>query len=245
MTKSVEHGLETVEPLIRAGPCSQARHQSKATSWAASQAASWATSQAAEVDSRGDHAAVCKCGGYKTIRHSRIVAMLRRILRESSAAVAPTEVPVHGWRRADGTGARLDVAYWADGVRHYVDVTVRHPRAVKYRIAAARADGAAAAEAERNKRLRYPAMADRGLSAVRPFAVESFGRFGEEALAVLGEARHRVAERVGRRASGSVASRWFGLLQCQLVLAQHEAAMAIEGARMAPLGLASLPFVRQ
>ena len=31
---------------------------------------------------------------------------------------------MHGWRRADGTGARLDVAYWAEGARHYVDVTV-------------------------------------------------------------------------------------------------------------------------
>ena len=196
----------------------------------------------AEVDSRGDHAAVCKCGGYKTIRHSRIVTKLRQILRESGAAVAPTEVPVHGWRRADGTGARLDVAFWADGVRHFVDVTVRHPRAVKYREAAARADGAATREAERNKRIRYPALADQGLAAVRPFAIESFGRFGEEALAVLGEARHRVAERSGRRTAGCVASRWFGLLQCQLVLAQHEAVMAMEGARVPPLAVAGLPF---
>ena len=62
---------------------------------------------------------------------------------------------------------------------------------------------------------------------------------------MLGEARHRVAERVGRRASGSVASRWFGLLQCQLVLAQHEATMAMGGARVAALGLVSLPFERR
>ena len=57
------------------------------------------------------------------IRRFRIVTTLRRIPRESGAAVAPTDVPVHGWRRADGagapltgarlTGARLDVAYWA------------------------------------------------------------------------------------------------------------------------------------
>ena len=196
------------------------------------------------MDSRGDHAAVCKCGGYKTIRHSRIVTALRRILRESGAAVAPTEVPVHGWRRADGTGARLDVAYWADGIRHYVDVTIRHPRALKYRAAAARVDGAAAAEAERNKRARYPALADQGLAAVRPFALESFGRLGEEALAVLGDARQRVAERLGRHAAGCVAGRWFGLLQCQLVLAQHEAAVAMQGTRVAPVGVVSLPFAR-
>ena len=44
---------------------------------------------------------------------------------------------------------------------------------------------------------------------MRPFAIESFGRFGEEALVVLGDARQRVAERTGRRAAGSVASHWF------------------------------------
>ncbi len=49
-----------------------------------------------------------------------------------------------------------------------------------------------------------------GSSAVRPFAVESFGRLGEEVLAVLGEAWHRVAERVDRQAAGGVAERSFG-----------------------------------
>ena len=62
---------------------------------------------------------------------------------------------------------------------------------------------------------------------------------------MLGEARHRVASRSGRRVSGSVASRWFGLLQCQLVLAQHEAAMAMGGAQVAPLGVAGIPFERR
>ena len=54
----------------------------------------------------GDHAAPCKCGGYKTICHSRLVTVLRAILRESGAAVDPREVTVPGWRRHDG----LDVA---------------------------------------------------------------------------------------------------------------------------------------
>ena len=199
----------------------------------------------AAVDSRGDHAAICKCGGYKTIRHSRIVATLRRILRESGAAVSPTEVPVHGWRRADGTGARLDVAYWADGSRHYVDVTIRHPRAQKYRARAALVDGAAAAEAERNKRARYPASADAGLSAVEPFVLESFGRLGPAALQLLGDARQRVAERRGARSvtRDGVAHRWFALLQSQLLQAQHEAVVAMWGASFAPLAVVSVPFL--
>ena len=57
--------------------------------------------------------------------------------------------------------------------------------------------------ATRSKRVRADRLlADQGLAAVRPFAVESFGRLGEEALAVLGDARHRVAERIGRQAAG-------------------------------------------
>eukprot|EP00973_Karenia_brevis_P095641 12428321-Karenia_brevis.AAC.1 len=37
----------------------------------------------ASVDVLGNQAVVCKYGGYKTIRHSRLVHLLRSILRES------------------------------------------------------------------------------------------------------------------------------------------------------------------
>eukprot|EP00973_Karenia_brevis_P025932 3578193-Karenia_brevis.AAC.1 len=40
----------------------------------------------ATLDSFGDHAAVCKYGGYKTIRHSRLVRVLRAILLESGSS---------------------------------------------------------------------------------------------------------------------------------------------------------------
>ena len=63
-------------------------------------------------------------------------------------------------------------------MRHYVDVTIRHPLAQKYRNSAALVDGAPAAQAERNKRQRYLAHANAGLAAVRPFAMESFRRRG-------------------------------------------------------------------
>ena len=125
-----------------------------------------------------------------------------------------------------------------------MDVTIRHPCALKYHVAAARADGAAALEAERNKRVRYPALAVQGLAAVTPFAMESFGRLGQAALVLLGEARHRVEERSGRHAAGVVTSRWHGWLQCQLVRAQHEALIAMMGAHSSPLELACVPFAR-
>ena len=58
---------------------------------------------------------------------------------------------------------------------------------------------------------------------VRPFAVDAFGRFGEEAQPVLGDARQRVAERIRCRAAGG----------------------AMEGAWVAPLGIVGLPFERR
>ena len=47
MTKSVEHGLETVEPLIRAGPCSQPADYKGVTSHQASHQARQQASQQA------------------------------------------------------------------------------------------------------------------------------------------------------------------------------------------------------
>ena len=132
----------------------------------------------APLDSKGYHAATCKFGGYQTIRHSRIVHQLRGILRESGAIVAPREMEVAAWTRQDGTRARLDVSFVADGLRDYVDVTVRHPLAAKYLRRAATTDGAASATAEAAKRVRYPALAAAGLRSVVPFAVEFFGRLG-------------------------------------------------------------------
>ena len=54
---------------------------------------------------------------------------------------------------------------------------VRGQRDLLHSLRAARTDGAAASHAERRKRERYPAVADAGVSAVTPLAIESFGRF--------------------------------------------------------------------
>ena len=137
-----------------------------------------------------------------------------------------------GWRRADGTSARLDVAFVAGGVREYVDVTIRHPRAQKYRARAAEEDGAAARIAEQAKRTRYPARAEAGLLAVRPFAVESFGRLGPGALRLLREAWQRLAEaddRVRGWTGQAVFQRWLALLSAELQRGLFDAAQASWG----------------
>ena len=67
--------------------------------------------------------------------------------------------------------------------------------------AAADRDGAAAGEGEAAKLARYPAVADAGLEAVVPFAVETFGAFGpaaEKLLAHCARMRHnRLGPEVG------------------------------------------------
>ena len=113
-----------------------------------------------------------------------------------------------------------------------MDVTIRHPRAQKYLRRAASTDGAAATEAEGAKRQRYPAVAEAGLPAVTPFALESFGRFGTSAYRLLHEARQRAAERdAGLRdwAGSKLMSRWLALLSCSLQRSLYHAAQAMWG----------------
>ena len=141
-------------------------------------------------------------------------------MRESGAAVQDREVEVAAWQRADGTRARLDVAYQVEGASKYVDVTIRHPLASKYVARASILDGAAAEIAETAKRTRYPANAAAGLLAAEPFAIETFGRLGPAALQVLHEARQRAIERddaLRGWAGSALFQRWLGLLSCTLI----------------------------
>ena len=183
------------------------------------------------------HAAVCRCGGHKILRHSRIVACLRGILRESGAVVAPREVVVPAWRGADGTEARLEVSYTALGVRRFADVTVRHPRANRYWRVAADEDGHAAIVGERSKTERYPAVPDAALLPVEAFGVETFGRLGPQALDVLRSARGRVVERLApsqRWVGAALHARWLGQLSVALLCGLFDAALGSWGALVVP-----------
>ena len=75
----------------------------------------------------------------------------------------------------------------------YGDVVVGHPEGAAYLQAVADSDGAAAAGAADGKHRRYPAWALPGGRLV-PFAVETFGRWGKEALDWLRGAVDAVAE---------------------------------------------------
>ena len=187
----------------------------------------------AALDTAGHHAAVCKFGGFKTTRHSWLVQCLRTVLREAGATVAPREVEVPGWQRADGTRARLDVrCAWA-GRPHYIDVTLRHPCAIKYVAQAALGDGAAARAAEAAKRDRYPVLAAAGLDAAIPFALETFGRLGLAGLRLLRQARQSAAEQsrpYRTWAGGPALQKWLSQLSCSLQWSLYESARACWGA---------------
>ena len=184
------------------------------------------------LDEFGDHLVCCGVGGHKTFLHSRIVAVLRGILRDSGAHVPDREVYVAGWGGPSGEAARLEVEYTVAGARRFADVVVKHPRAKHVLVEAATKDGAAAAQGEQAKLLRYPAVPSLGLDAVVPFAVETFGRLGGSALRVLRAAHSRVAasdKRFGGWLGHLLLRRWRARLSCALVLGLWDSAAASFG----------------
>ena len=75
----------------------------------------------------------------------------------------------------------------------YGDVVVTHPEGSASLHAAANQNGAAAAKAADGKHRRYPAWALPGGRLI-PFSVETFGRWGKEALDFLRGSADAVAE---------------------------------------------------
>ena len=192
------------------------------------------------LDRFGDHLVCCGVGGHKILLHSRIVAVLRGILRDSGAVVPDREVQVLAWGTRPGEAARLEIEFTVAGVRRFVDVVVKHPRARHVLASAADKDGAAAAEGELSKLRRYPAVPEAGLDTVLPFGVETFGRLGDSALRLLRAARARVVSS-DRRFDGwlghLLVQRWHARLSCALAAGLWEAAAASWGFSGARAGL--------
>ena len=179
----------------------------------------------------------CNYGGYKTYRHSRLVAKLRAILREAGCRVAPREVEVPGWRLPDGRGARLEVSYVEDGARHFADVSIRSPYRADLLAQAAAGDGVAARRGEEDKLADYPAVPDAGLDAVQPFVLESFGRLGQCAQDMLRHLRQRLAEEAPHLrgwAGHALYNRWLAQLSVALQESHFTSAQAAWGCGGAP-----------
>jgi len=153
-----------------------------------------------------DHPVECPCGPLCTHKHTDLAEVYADILDEVGG-IARREVFVPELSRQQE--AWLDV--WAYGIPEspdvLLDVTVRHPRASRYRPAAVNQAGAAAAHAETEKLDKYPATNGR---SVWPVAHESWGRLGpaaEQLLQACSAAARRRAHRRGRISGGEL-RRW-------------------------------------
>ena len=109
-----------------------------------------------------------------------------------------------------------------------VDVTIRHPAECRYQPGSSRTPGSAAAKAEQEKSERYPAASGR---RVTPFAVETWGRLGLSAEALLVHLAAAAARRDMWRGRVDVLRlrRWRGQLDATLqrgvsaaLIAAHE-----------------------
>ena len=159
-----------------------------------------------QLDSHGDHAVDCPRGPLRNFRHNDIADVYADIVDEAGA-IARREVYV-----PELSGAReawLDV--WAYGIPEcpdmLLDITVRHPRADRYRPASEKTAGAACVRAAEDKHGRYGAAGGR---EIWPVAHETWGRLGTEAehlLAVCAAAAARRAYRRGQLTGGCL-RRW-------------------------------------
>ena len=103
----------------------------------------------------------------------------------------------------------------------YGDVVVSRPESAAWVNAAASRDGATAEGAARGKHTRYPVFALPGGRLV-PFSVETFGRWGSEALEFLRDAAEATCERspqlafMGSWGRVAILGAWHGRLSVSL-----------------------------
>ena len=97
-------------------------------------------------------------------------------------------------KEGEQVDAELDVVTWSPepGLSLQLDVSVRHPAADRYIKQSRRTDGAAARKAEQEKQARYPS---RNGIRVATFAIETFGRLGNEASETMQKLATAAAER--------------------------------------------------
>ena len=189
------------------------------------------------LDAAGMHALCCPVGPHRIRLHNEIVRALAEWVR-SHGGYADMEVAVPDLYKTDAKGdiveARMDLVISWPGAPTpiWVDVTVRSPDEDGL---AARVPAHCARAAERHKRERYSA-------AVVPFAVETEGRLGPAAQALLSDlaasarvlrADNSVQERSGadfaRQIAAAVSSSLVSRLAELLLAAGQKAAATLGG----------------
>jgi hypothetical protein len=137
------------------------------------------------VDSSGTHGLCCSKKGGKRIGTFSRHAAINEILRQAFSKVnVPTVLEPPGMFRTDGKRADgLTLAPWSRGKSLVWDATCADTLCRSYVDATSRSPGAAAERSERRKRDVYSELPSQ--YSFCPFAVETMGTFGEEALKLV------------------------------------------------------------
>jgi len=131
----------------------------------------------AEFEHDEAHALSCifRLGSLNTDRHDEMGEVVQKYARRAGwlASVRPHWL-YSGELRPDGD-------FISDSGREIIDFTVSHPTATSNVERACQGKLAVTIEAERQKRRKYAALAESHNAIVTPFALETFGAFGDRA----------------------------------------------------------------
>ena len=177
------------------------------------------------LDPYGDHFATCAIGGGPYRVHNSVVGCLRRFAKQASLVAATEQYVPELLRGIPGTAeaeeAKVDLHTWSSmpfPIESWVDVSVRHPWACRYRTRAGQQAGVAAGAADDAKATRHPGKD--GVT-VTPAAVEAWGRMGEAFEQLLGEwaARWAHLSDLGSHSVSGKVSQWraelgFAMVRC-------------------------------
>ena len=186
------------------------------------------------MDSRGDHAHRCRLEGWRLRRHNAVQHAIAQILRNCDVGVLEHPVRVPEWDRVQADGTRLAavldlrIERGPGGPVRYADIVVPHPVGPTNTPSASLTDGASATAAENTKYDRYG-------QGVLPLAVETFGRWGTQALKwwrqlakqVVAMDPHLAA--AGRWAIPSLLQRWWRQVSVALQRANADSVFASLG----------------
>jgi Reverse transcriptase (RNA-dependent DNA polymerase) len=147
--------------------------------------------------SDSDHAHTCRHqGGGWTLRHNLVLHGVRRSAHSSGIAnsLEPVLRPLEGLTASSlPAGSRGDILLALPSALTIVDVSVIHPCASAYVVAASRKEGSAAEVRDQQKRAKYERTDPHGYAFV-PLSIETYGRLGKPAMQLLNTLGDKAAE---------------------------------------------------
>jgi hypothetical protein len=145
------------------------------------------------VDELGTHCLSCQKNAGRIARHSAINDIIRRTCAtvHIPAILEPSGILRNDGKRPDGA----TLMPWSKGKCLLWDATCSDTLAKTYISSTAHSAGAAALSAEKRKHKKYEGISNKYLFV--PFAVETLGPFGEEALALVKDLGKRLIESSG------------------------------------------------